>query len=377
MAIGRTSDGPLQPSICGSAMTTRSPITIIGGGLAGLTLGIGLRQRGVSVVIREAGRYPRHRVCGEFISGEGQQSLRRLGLLELITGAPARPARTAAFFSPRHTFPGRVLPQPALCLSRFCLDALLAERFRELGGELREESRWPGKEWDEGIVRASGRRLQPVEQGWRWFGLKAHAQNVALTADLEMHVTWGGYVGLCQLSGGWVNVCGLFRRRAGGENQPGLGSEDRAAENHVGPERLRGEAGSWLQQRLASAQWDEDSFCAVAGLSLRPRLGAESRECCVGDALSMIAPVTGNGMSIAFESAELALDPLTGYARGELAWNQARRQVASRCAAAFRRRLRWAGCLQGVLLYPAARGLLLPLALRWETIWNLLFRLTR
>ena len=56
-------------------------ITIVGGGLAGLTLGIGLLQRGVPVTVWEAGRYPRHRVCGEFISGRGSASLARLGLL--------------------------------------------------------------------------------------------------------------------------------------------------------------------------------------------------------------------------------------------------------------------------------------------------------
>jgi NADPH-dependent 2,4-dienoyl-CoA reductase/sulfur reductase-like enzyme len=39
-------------------------ITIVGGGLAGLTLGIGLRQRSVPVTIQEAANYPRHRVCG-------------------------------------------------------------------------------------------------------------------------------------------------------------------------------------------------------------------------------------------------------------------------------------------------------------------------
>ena len=60
-------------------MPAHKPITIIGGGLAGLTLGIGLRQREVPVTIWEAGNYPRHRVCGEFISGNGQAVLERLG----------------------------------------------------------------------------------------------------------------------------------------------------------------------------------------------------------------------------------------------------------------------------------------------------------
>src|SRR6185295_4061959 len=110
-------------------------VTIVGGGLAGLTLGIGLRQRGVPVTVWEAGRYPRHRVCGEFISGQGQETLARLGLRELLVQAGARPARTAAFSAPKVESPPRQLPQPALCLSRYTMDALLADEFQKLGGE--------------------------------------------------------------------------------------------------------------------------------------------------------------------------------------------------------------------------------------------------
>ena len=80
-------------------MAAMKPITIVGGGLAGLTLGIGLRQRGVPAALWEAGHYPRHRVCGEFICGRGQETLARLDLRELLERAGAVGADTAAFFS--------------------------------------------------------------------------------------------------------------------------------------------------------------------------------------------------------------------------------------------------------------------------------------
>ena len=44
------------------------PITIAGGGVAGLALGVALAQRGIPVELFDKGAYPRHRVCGEFIA---------------------------------------------------------------------------------------------------------------------------------------------------------------------------------------------------------------------------------------------------------------------------------------------------------------------
>ncbi len=117
-------------------MTAAKPIQIVGGGLAGLTLGIALRKRGIPVAIFEAGNYPRHRVCGEFISGRGQDSLARLGLRELLDRAGAVNAATATFFSDAGSTLARALPARAVCLSRFTLDAALAGRFCESGGEL-------------------------------------------------------------------------------------------------------------------------------------------------------------------------------------------------------------------------------------------------
>src|SRR4051812_14063636 len=75
-------------------MPAKKPITIIGGGLAGPALGIGLRPRSIPVTVWEAGHYPRHRVCCEFISGCGHETLARLGLRERLLEAGAIPART-------------------------------------------------------------------------------------------------------------------------------------------------------------------------------------------------------------------------------------------------------------------------------------------
>jgi 2-polyprenyl-6-methoxyphenol hydroxylase-like FAD-dependent oxidoreductase len=347
-------------------MSANKPIQIIGGGLAGLTAGIGLRQRSVPVTIWEAGHYPRHRVCGEFISGRGLETLTRLGLRERLTAAGAIPARTTAFFSECRSSPIRELREPALAISRYTLDALLAGEFRRLGGELRENERWRGDEPVDGMVRATGRRLQPVAGNWRWFGLKVHARNVTLTADLEMHVSPSGYVGLSRLRDGDVNICGLFRRPATAV-EAALSWE----------ESLRGPPGSFRRERLKAAAFEAASFSSVAGLSLQPQRAEASRECCLGDLITMIPPVTGNGMSMAFESAEIALDPLAAYSTGGLAWSEARQTIARLCDERFARRLAWAGFLQRLMFMPRLQDTLVSLAPRSPWLWRLLVARTR
>ena len=346
-------------------MTKTKSITIVGGGLAGLTLGIGLRQRDVPVTIHEAGKYPRHRVCGEFISGHGQATLARLGLLALVEHSGAIRAQTAAFFSETKSTAPRQLPSAAICLSRFNIDAVLAKKFRELGGELVEGGRFT-KDFGEGIVRATGRRAEADEKAARWFGLKIHARNVSLTADLEMHVSPRGYVGLCKINDGEVNICGLFRKRM-----------DESGEAKNRRDLLRGQPGSLLQQRLGEAEFDDDSFCAVAGISLRPQRAAARAEICVGDAITMIPPVTGNGMSMAFESAELAIAPLAAWSQGEISWIEARKKIARDCDATFAHRLVWAKRLQRIILTPVLQNPLVTLAARSDWFWRVAFERTR
>ena len=345
-------------------------VTIIGGGLAGLTLGIKLRAQDVPVKVFEAGTYPRHRVCGEFISGGGVRVLRALGFEPALFKRGARFASTVAFFNEHRQLGAFRLPRPALCVSRYALDALLAERFLDAGGELICGNRVAADCNDEGRVRATGRAVHSTTDGWRWFGLKAHASGVQLCTDLEMHFLRDAYVGLCRLDDEAVNVCGLFRKPERSRASIGAGHApgDWKAQ-------LVGAAGSPLFRKLAGAAWRDDSFCAVSGLryTVEPNVG----ECTIGDAFSLIAPVTGNGMSLAFESAQLAAPLLVAYSRGERSWAQTLRSNGRILNGVFAPRLRWAKIFQDTIFNPVLRQFAVALLLRHSALVSHCYRATR
>ena len=89
----------------------------------------------------------------------------------------------------------------------------------------------------------------------------------------------------------------------------------------------------------------------------------------LGDTFAMIPPFTGNGMAMAFQSAESALDPLLSWVRAGTAWEETLRRVGDRLRRRFRVRLATAELLHPFLHAPpkqrwlaaAARTGLLPL----------------
>jgi hypothetical protein len=328
------------------------PITIAGGGLAGLALGIALRNRGVSVTLHEAGIYPRHRVCGEFLSGVSDGTLERLGIGDDL--ADAVPLRTSCWRNKSRQL-GEVTVS-GRGLSRHLLDDRLRKRFAALGGTLLTGSRIQPSE---GVIWAAGR----ARQASPWIGLKCHLRALELTHDLEMHVGTTGYAGLARIEGGAVNLCGLFHvGKASGKGVELL------------LETLRAGGLYDLADRIASGDPDPASFCGVAGF----RFGkSASVPFAIGDSSFMIPPFTGNGMSMALEAADLAIEPALRFASGHIGWTEASDLCATAQQRHFRRRMSLAGILHPVMMSPIGLTLLEKASLTGLLPFKSLYHLLR
>jgi len=338
-------------------------LTIVGGGLAGLTLGLLLRRSGVPVEIWDAGSYPRHRVCGEFISGRGVEILRQLSIPSLHEAGIE--ARSVQFFHSGWCSAMFTLPEAAFSIDRATLDHRLAVEFRNAGGKLHENQRWTRSYELEGVIRATGRRPSSGAEK-QFVGFKVHAHGLSLSADLELHFSDSAYVGLSRQKGGAVNVCGLF--------QKGVGFRDVELRNG---DVFRGVLSSGARERLAEARLDTDSFRAVAGVSLRREAAGRTKECRIGDSICMIPPMTGNGMSLAIESAFLAAPLLIDYSHGEAAWQETRANISQTCDNYFRARLFAASILQKAAFSSIGRRLMMYLLETFPQSFPQWFRLTR
>ncbi len=332
-------------------------ITIVGGGLAGLSLGIALLKRAVPVILFEAGNFPRHKVCGEFMAGVTDATLKELGIAEHMKGAGK--LKTTSWYYRDKLDRIEDLPRPAIALSRYTLDNRMAQKFKQLGGDLRTGVRISKENDEPGRVWASGRQIgRPI-----WLGLKVHCHDFPLNSDLELHLGNYAYAGASPVENGRVNVCGLFRRRP----------EIKGEKKHLLQLYLKACGMNSLAERVANARTDPQSACAVAGIDFKP-LSLSQDRLCLGDQVGMIPPFTGNGMSIAIESAALAASPIIAFAAGKECWTVTIKTINMRIRKRFRVRLSLSRLIHPMLYHPkcqrilvmANRARLLP----FQTLYN-------
>ncbi len=239
-----------------------SRVTVIGGGPAGASAAITAFDLGADVTVYEKSRFPRHKVCGEYLSPEILPLLESLGVR--VEGP--RLTRLGLHF-PRAS-KRCLLPESARGFSRYSLDALLLGRVARVERERAEPA--PGD------VVAYGRQASAT--GIRQFGFKAHFTGPQADS-IELFFFQGCYVGVNAIEDGRTNVCGL-------------GPEDVLRRCAFEPDALL-ESFAPLRERTRPLSRAMD-WLTTGPLAYVQRRSGEHY--LAGDALSFVDPFTGSGL---------------------------------------------------------------------------------
>ena len=362
-------------------------VIIIGAGLSGASAAISLAQRGLQVLALEAGEFPRHKVCGEFLSPESKAVLQRLGVLEKLMAAGAYSISAARIVAPNGRAIRTPIPGGALSISRWQLDAILAAAIRANGAELRTQTRVKKIEQqdDEFLVHTSaetlrarrviaspGRNSQTLqrvkeEDLTKYVGLKTHLWGAEVSPHLvELHTWRGGYCGLSRIENGRVNACLLARYDFIAGRAPDEVWRDLLNEL------------PFLELRVRNAEIAMP-WLATANITFaqaQPLAKAAASTCsdengvvlCAGDAAGFIHPLTGDGMAMALHGGELAAATVASSLRGELKLCEMAMVYNEAWQREFGPRLQWASRLQSVLIEPERTAPALAVAARWPRL---------
>jgi flavin-dependent dehydrogenase len=361
----------------------KSEVLILGGGVAGCAAAIALAWKGCGVTLIEREPMSRHKVCGEFLSGEALEDLHALGINVASLGAvPIDYVRLAAA--------GRAaqapLPFPAASFTRKALDtALIATAISagvnvERGRSVQSLTRASNSLWqatlDDGTTReaptaflATGkhdlRGYTRPEDPARWVAFKmyfrlAQQQASELSRASELMLYPGGYGGIQPVEGGIANLCCVVQQKY-------LARVGHRWENFLA--KMQQDC-PHLAMRLAGATPLLDKPIAITHIPYGfVRRTTEDGLYCIGDQAAVIPSFTGDGISIALHTARCAV---TAY-------------LAAEPAPVFQAKLRSGLMAQMRLAEFAADGLnngvaraVLPFCLRvWPGVMRVTARLTR
>lgn len=369
----------------------RCDVAVLGGGPAGSALAALLARAGRRPVLLERDRFPRRKVCGEFLSMEAQGLLARIGCLDSLRALGPAVIERARFFAPAGHAAEFPLGAAAWGLSRWAFDAALFRHARSCGVEAFEGANVVDRKAAEGrtrleidladpgepprrvtleagtVVDARGRPPAPAGGEPLFIGYKRqHRPKPGFSPDdvmrgaVEVHLFPGGYCGLNAVEGGAVNVCLLAR----GDWLAALESPQ-----WDGVAQAMAHRSPSLRRRLETLI-PEGPPSAVA----RVRIGSPEppRSLAVGDAAGMIAPLCGDGQAMALESALLLADLIARTEPSKLLteWSRA-------WSRRFAPRIRLGRSLQGLLLRPWGAELAVGLVALYPLAARYLLRATR
>lgn len=289
--------------------THTSDILIVGGGLAGLSLAILCADHGFSTVVIEKQTYPRHKVCGEYLSTESLPFLQRIGI-DLTTRA--LPKINHFVLTSSKTKAQCSLAEGGIGLSRFTLDHLLYEKAKQSGVLVYTENRVTDVIKQQNAYRVSTHKgatfiTQQVIGGFgrisglmnhgttgdeKYVGIKYHVEGGPQKDTIEIHTFEGGYCGVSAIEEDKFCMCYLVKA----DKLKTFRGDINTLETQILSQN------PYLKNRLKAKKIIGPISTAHFNFGTVPTQDLEYPM--LGDAAGFIPPITGNGMSLALRSSQ-------------------------------------------------------------------------
>ncbi|MEN8898521.1 MAG: NAD(P)/FAD-dependent oxidoreductase [Nonlabens sp.] len=338
-------------------MEKQYDIIIADGGLSGLTAAI-LFSRKNKVLLIDPDTYPRHKMCGEYLSNEVTGFLKELGIdLDLET---TMNLESLKFTASRDKQIKCELPQGGKGISRYHLDHLLYQKAIEKATFLQDKVIDANFKDDSFEVKtitqelscrlflmATGKRSlldkkldrNFIQQKSPWLAVKMHYKFDMETNLVELHNFEGGYAGVSKVEDGHVNLCYLasyesFKRH---KNVDDFNKEILSKNEFLK---------AFFKQ--ATPVWDQP--ITISQISFEKKDPVENNIIMMGDTAGLIHPLCGNGMAMAIHSAKIAYEELQPFLEGHISREQALEKYAITWDKTFQKRLKMGRLLQGILL---------------------------
>lgn len=303
-------------------------ILIIGGGLAGLTNALHLLKLGYKVTLIEKSHYPKHKVCGEYISNEVLPYLSWLG----IDLSKLKPNKISELLYSSATG-GNIscrLPLGGFGISRYALDYFLYQLAKERGCTIWEDivenvtfindeftvsTKNRGSIKSKIVVGAYGKRgildqkfgRRFILQKSPWLAIKAHYRGCFPDTLVALHNFDGGYCGVSKVEDDIINICYLTDYK--------IFKEYKDIEAHQKEVLYKN---PYLKEIFENSKRVMDSPLTIGQISFTKKQIVENHIIMIGDSAGLIHPLCGNGMAMAIHSAKICAESITDFLAGEL-----------------------------------------------------------
>lgn len=304
-------------------MTNQNEVLILGGGLAGLTAAIHLSKLGLKVTVIEKNNYPKHKVCGEYISNEVLPYFNWLGIATEKLGATS--INKLQFSTQNGNTITANLPLGGFGISRYALDFHLYNLAIALGcifvHETVENIVFEKDEFEVSlssgtffkskiVIGAFGKRSNIdvklnrnfIQEKSHWLAVKSHYSGDFPDDLVGLHNFNGGYCGVSKVENNAINICYITNYEA--------------YKLHKNSEDFQKDVLSknpHLKKIFENCTLVFEKPLSIGQISFDKKEAVENHILMIGDTAGLIHPLCGNGMAMAIHSAKIASEAVFDY----------------------------------------------------------------